>query len=220
MFPQRLKAAEPLERLALLAAKILERPAPAAVGIASKSIEQRAQDRQLQTCDRLIVDQRRIAAMGEVALEVRRIGHCAHAFGRIEFRNGGYLDEQDVEKETARRRIRACALGRVEKHRMQRVEPDHRSAEVGGDVGETLEIAEIADAPIVFRPQQIKLERDAPDRRLVGQALRHETTPGNNDQPHFGEIEPGRFDPQQVIADVRRGRDHETPALDRRAGFS
>ena len=56
--------------------------------------------------------------MGEVALEVGRIGHCTYAFRRIEFWNGRYFDEQDIEKKPARRRIRACPLGRVEKHRM------------------------------------------------------------------------------------------------------
>jgi hypothetical protein len=219
MFAQRLEAAEPLERVALLAAKIVECPAPAAAGVASENVEQRAEDRQLQTCDRPVVDQRRIAAMGEAALEVGRIGHCAHAFGRIEFRNGRYLDKQDIEKKPARGRVRACALRCVEKHRMERVEPDHRSAEVGGEFGEAFEIAEIADAPIVFRPQQIELERYAPDRRLIGQVFRHETTPGHNDQRHFGGIESVRFDPQHVIADLRRRWDNEASALERQAGF-
>ena len=195
MFTQRLEAAEPLERIALPTAKILECPAPAAVGIGSEGIEQRAQNGQLQTCDCLVVDQRRVAAMCEVALKVGCLRHCARAFGRAEFRNSRYLDEKNIEKEPARRRIRARPLGRVEKHRVQGIEPDHRRAEVGSDFGEAFEIAKIADTPIVFRPQQVELERDAPHRRLVGEACRHVTTPGNNDQPHFSWVDPLRFDP-------------------------
>jgi hypothetical protein len=105
------KQAEPLELIALLAAKIVERPASAAVGSVRKASNNARRIGSFRRANRLIVDQRRIAAMGEVALEVRRGDHCTYALSRIEFRNGRYLDEQNVEKKPTRRRIRACPLG-------------------------------------------------------------------------------------------------------------
>ena len=152
--------------------------------------------------------------MGEVALEVRRLRHSTHAGARAQFRHGRYLDEQDIEEKSARRRIWARLLRRIEKHRVQGIKPDHRGAEIGGELGEAFEIAEIADAPIVLRAQQIKLKRDAPDRPFLGQAFGNVTTLGNDDQAHFSGLEPARFDPQPVIADLRRSLDNEAAALD------
>ncbi len=81
----------------------------------------------------------------------------------VEFLDRLDVDVERIEKQPAVRRIRAARAARpVIKLRVQRVEPDAGAAEIGDDVQQRREIAEIAVAPVSPRPHPVKLHRQHP----------------------------------------------------------
>ena len=105
-------------------------------------------------------------------------------------------------------------LGRIEKHGMQGIEADDGGAEIGCNVDKAPEITEVAYAPVRPRAEEVKLERDAPDRPVLRQAVRDMATCGDDDQRHLGRLELVSLDPKPVVADRRWRLDDEAAALD------
>ena len=97
---------------------------------------------------------------------------------------------------------------------MEGIEPDHRGTEVGGNLDEAPQIAEIADAPVHARAQQVELSRDAPDRAVALQPLGQVTPVGHDDQRHFHRRAPVSLYQEPVIAQGGRRLDDQQPALE------
>ena len=81
----------------------------------------------------------------------------------VEFLDRLDVDIERIEKQPAVRRVRTARATRpVIKLRVQRVEPDAGAAEIGDDVEQLREIAEIAVPPVSPRPHPVKLHRQHP----------------------------------------------------------
>ena len=67
--------------------------------------------------------------------------------------------------------------------RVERIEADGGAAERSGELGQSREIGEIADAPVARRAQTVKLRRDAPETKLrIGAARRQIAMIGRDDE--------------------------------------
>src|SRR6267142_1700413 len=72
------------------------------------------------------------------------------------FRDRFDVEIEEVERQTARRAVRA-ALRRV-----QWIDADHRRAARGGELDQRAQVAEVADAPVALRAHAVELHHEAP----------------------------------------------------------
>jgi len=88
-----------------------------------------------------------------------------------EFREGGNVDIQDVEKRPMRGAVGTDMRRIVGKQRMQGVEADEVAAGGGHLIHQRQQIAKVAAAPVALRAQAVKLQAQPPDAPTVGQGL-------------------------------------------------
>src|SRR5262245_3719440 len=135
--------------------------------------------------------------------------------GRVragKFRNRIHVDVERVEKEAAVRGIWARVLGPIIEQGVQRVEPDSRGTQIGGNVNQGGKIAEVAMPPIAPRPNSVKLHRERPHPTRSGPISLIRAIP-TNDQADRSEERPrrtrdGDAQTEDAILRDRRQRQH------------
>src|SRR3954454_24205251 len=85
----------------------------------------------------------------------------------------------------------------IRKQRMKRVQPDHVGAVRGSEFHERMQVAEIADPPIIVGPQQIELRGNAPEPPSLRDAGRQPAASGDDDN---GAGRTARFKAEPVVA--------------------
>ena len=107
-----------------------------------------------------------------------------HLWAVQQFGHRGHIDIQDVEQQTARRRIGTGVLGIVGEHRMQRIETYHIGSAIGSQLYQLAQVTKITDAPICRRAQQVKLRGNAPQPPPIGKHRWQPALTGRNHQGH------------------------------------
>src|SRR5262249_53372547 len=117
---------------------------------AAKDVVGDTQSTVLELCDTRIVHEFRTPQRLDLLEELRHLA---------EFRDRAEVDVQKIEKQSARRRVRARLAGR---ERVQRVEADPGGAEPRGKLQQMPEVGEITVPPIAARTHGVKLHGRQP----------------------------------------------------------
>ena len=112
----------------MLTPKPLEFLPASSVGRGTARLEQLLQYRQFERRNPGVIHQVLGAARFQLLAKGRRFDQPSRRFAVAQLGQRGYVDVQDIEQQTARRRIGAGVLRVIRKQRVQRVEPDHVGA--------------------------------------------------------------------------------------------
>ena len=162
MLTQRQKQAVPLQDVAALAPERLESAPARGIGRTTAGIEQLFQNGKFDRGDPGVVHK----VLGTASLHVLPEGLGGDQLPRLravqQLGDRGHVDIEDVEQQTARRRIGTGVFGIIGKHRVQRIEANDIGPAIGGQFHQMSKVAEITDSPVATRAQQIKLRRNTP----------------------------------------------------------
>ena len=161
MSVQRVKRRLPVQAFALFINKVTEGRHRLVVTF-GKAFPRHTQGRHFQLGDRGVVHLLDVARGLQLLLSRRQFPPRLRLFAQSEVFHRVNVDIDNVHPATRRRAVRARALRVSRIKRMNRVEADKRAAALRHFRQHRLQIAEVADAPVLFRTQGVELHAGAP----------------------------------------------------------